>query len=74
MPVIEYTAPNGEKIMAPLWIWVTALVEALSPEQKQKFTEMLAAQVKQISPSAVIHPPGQYHMKAETGIYDSKKH
>ena len=74
MPAIEYTAPNGEKIKAPLWVWVTALVESLNPEQKQRFAELLAAQVKQISPSAIVHPPGEYHMKAETGIYNGKKH
>lgn len=47
MNTIELQLDNGEKLSAPLGIWMAALLATLSPEQQTSVKERVGQMVKQ---------------------------
>lgn len=52
---ITLDLPNGEKLGAPLGVWLTAVLSTLSEEQQQKVTETVTNMVSQAK-SPIIKP------------------
>jgi hypothetical protein len=71
MDSIEFTALNGEKVRAPLWIWMTALVETLSVEKKNEMLERIK-HIGQEAQQKRIVQPRHYVMHAEPGVFSTK--
>lgn len=65
--MITLDLPNGEKLSAPVGIWLTGLLATLSEEQRTKVNETVGKMVEQVKNKPVLHiaKSGHHVMQAE---------
>ena len=62
---ITLTQPNGEKLAAPIGVWLAAILASLPDPTKNVVNETVAKMIKEATAKSTLVKPGHHVMKAE---------